>query len=439
VSGTGQPALAAPRDVTVVGGGMITADLLLPCLYHLQRTGGVGRLAVSALTRRTVAGLAADRELARAFPGQGFTAHPPAGAPEDEPFPELYREALRGMPPRQVVVVAVPDPLHHAVVMEALRCGQHVICVKPLALTTAHAREIREAARERGLFVGVEYHKRFDRRSLVARRAYREGRFGSFVFGEATLMEPYSYRRSNFQSWFTTDATDPFTYIGCHYVDLVSFITGLSPVEVSLQGVTGRFPNGSTGYMWSAARVGWENGALLSVTNGLGYPDDAAGANNQGMLLYCEGNGRSGMIRHDDHDRGVSHSYAEAPSPGAPCFRYVSPDFFRLVPWEGAGLAPVGYGHDSVAALVAAVREVEAAGEACRRAASGGGSQGAGAADCAEALRGRREAVTAIDDRGLLATPGNSESNEAVIQAARQSIREGGRPVRIPGIERPPG
>ena len=96
--------------------------------------------------------------------------------------------------------------------------------------------EIEKLALEKGRFVGVEYHKRFDRRSLVARRSYALGQFGEFVMGEAKLIEPYYYRHSNFQNWFTCDRTDPFTYIGCHYVDLVYFITGLKPVEVSLKG-----------------------------------------------------------------------------------------------------------------------------------------------------------------------------------------------------------
>ena len=76
--------------------------------------------------------------------------------------------------------------------------------------------------------MGVEYHKRFDRRSLDARGLYRQGRFGEFRCGEAKLVEPYYYRHSNFQNWFTKENSDPFTYIGCHYVDLVYFITGLA-------------------------------------------------------------------------------------------------------------------------------------------------------------------------------------------------------------------
>jgi hypothetical protein len=90
-------------------------------------------------------------------------------------------------------------------------------------------------------------HKRFDRRALDARALYRAGRFGRFRCGEAKMIEPYYYRHSNFQNWFTKDHSDPFTYVGCHYVDLVHFITGLRPVEVAVRGREGKFPNGNVG------------------------------------------------------------------------------------------------------------------------------------------------------------------------------------------------
>jgi D-galacturonate reductase len=400
----------------VVGGGMITADLILPSLYHLQRRGLIGDIAVSALSSAPLRALAANPDIKAAFPGQSFTAWPGLDEPIEKTDPSLFMEVLSRMPPRQLAVVAVPDQAHHAVVMEALRFDQHVLCVKPLVLKHAHAVEIARTARERGLFVGVEYHKRFDRRSLLARRDYRMGRFGEFVMGEARLIEPYSYRSSNFQNWFTCGTTDPFTYIGCHYIDLVYFITGLRPTEVSLAGVRGRFPNGNEGFLWSSGRVRWENGALLSVSNGLGYPDLAAGSNDQGLLMYCEGEGRTGMIRHDDHDRGVGYAYLDAIGPGGSHFNYVSPDFFRLVPWEGEGLRPVGYGYESIEAIVEAVIHVERASEGLAATA---------------ALEARGRACEEIDAKGLLATPANSSINELVVEAARQSILSDGLPVRI--------
>jgi predicted dehydrogenase len=287
---------AAPIDLLIVGGGMITADLILPSVYHLQRTGRVGRVLISARTSEPLRRLRAHQELARAFPGSTFDAYPSLSTPPDVPYPDLYREVMASLAPRQMVVVAVPDALHYAVVREALTREQHVLCVKPLVLRRAEAMDIASLARDRGLFVGVEYHKRFDRRALVARRAYREGRFGEFVMGEARLYEPYYYRHSNFQTWFTCEATDPFTYVGCHYVDLVSFITGLRPTNVSVDGVRRAFPNGREGYLWSSGRVRYENGAMLTVTAGLGYPDAAAGMNDQGLVMYGEGADATSLI-----------------------------------------------------------------------------------------------------------------------------------------------
>ena len=232
-------------DVTIVGGGMITYDLILPCVYHLQRIGVVDRIAVCALNSPPLKALKESPEIGQAFPGQSFTPHPSLDEPPDKAFPDLYKEVLAGMSPRNAAIVAMPDPLHYAVVMEALKNNQHVLCVKPLVLKYAQAEEIEALAWDKGLFVGVEYHKRFDRRSLMAKRHYAEGHFGEFIMGEAKMIEPYYYRHSNFQSWFTTDKTDPFVYVGCHYVDLVCFITGLKPSAVSVSGVKGRFPNGS--------------------------------------------------------------------------------------------------------------------------------------------------------------------------------------------------
>ncbi len=298
-----------PVDVTIVGGGMITNDLILPSIYHLQRTGVINEIAVCALNTSPLKALKDSAELRAAFPGQDFTAYPGMENPLDAAFPDLFKEVLAKMKPHQAVVVAMPDQLHYSVIMEAFKSRQHVLCVKPLVLKYEQAVEVEKLGKEKGLFCGVEYHKRFDTRALMAKRHYEEGHFGSFVMGEAKMIEPYFYRHSNFQNWFTCDKTDPFVYVGCHYVDLVCFITGLKPVSVSVSGIKGRFPNGNEGYMWANGRVVFENGAILSVTDGLGYPDDGAGSNEQCLSMFFEGDVKSGALKHDDQFRGVCHSY----------------------------------------------------------------------------------------------------------------------------------
>jgi D-galacturonate reductase len=393
-------------EVLIVVGGMITHDQLLPSFYHMQRQDRIGRIAVCASRFSTVRDLSRAETLLRAFPGQSFRAWP---ARDGTPQPELYREAIEALPPRQIVVVAVPDQLHYDVAMAALARDQHVLCVKPLALEYRHAAAIEREARLRGLLVAVEYHKRFDDRSLMARRQYRAGAFGEFRLGSARLFEKWYYRHSNFQNWMTSEHSDAFTYIGCHYVDLVHFITGLLPVAVSVYGVRDRFPNGNEGFLWTDARVVWSNGACLNVQNGLGFPDDAPGTNTQGLMLYCGGDDKGALLEHSDQYRGLKHSYASNPdSPGTTIYAEPSPDYFQYVDFGGEGLTPVGYGYRSVEYIVSSIIHLESVPE-----------------------ERRGELLDEFDRVGIMATPGNSGYNERVIEAGRRSILNGGVQVEI--------
>jgi len=395
------------KPVLVIGGGMITHDQILPALYKMQRDGQLGDITICAQHAKTVQNLAAAPAIVKAFPGQSFKAYPEvfAGGPQ----PDLYKAVLTELPERSVVVIALPDQLHFPATMEALRNNQHVICVKPLVLTARESIEIEKEARARGLFVGVEYHKRFDDRAHKARQFYRDGRLGEFQLGTARLMEKWYYRESNFQNWCTVENTDCFTYIGCHYVDLVHFITGLLPVAVSNYGIVDTYPNGNKGYLWCDTRVRWNNGAVLNVQTTLCYPNEGPGPNTQGMTLYC-GGGTGAMLDHSDQYRGLGYTFSKkSDAPGATFYTEPSPDYFQYNDLGGPGLEPVGYGVRSVEYLVKTAYRVDAAGD----------------------LAARQAALAEIDAKGILATPANSRYNELVVEAGRLSILNGGREAVI--------
>jgi len=396
-------------EVAVVGAGMIVHDQLLPSLYQLQRLGRIGQITVCGTRRHSVEALARAAGIVKAFPGHSFRAYPNSGDP-DASQPDLFRKVVQAMPPGQIVVAAVPDQLHFDVIMTALRHNQHVCTVKPLVLRHEQALEIEREAFARGLVVGIEYHKRFDDRSLMARRKYREGWFGDFRLGTARLFEKWYYRHSNFQNWMTAENSDAFTYIGCHYVDLVHFITGLLPAAVSVFGIRDRFPNGKEGYLWTDARVIWSNGACLNVQNGLGFPDAAPGTNTQGMMLYCSGKDTGALIEHHDQFRGLKYSYAREPSgDGSTIYAEPSPDYFQYLDMGGPGLVPAGYGYRSVEHII-------------------GNCIRAGAMDSRE---DRQKLLREINAAGIMATPANSAYNELVLEAGRESILNGGHEVKI--------
>lgn len=384
--------------VLIVGGGMITHDQLLPSLLHLRKTGVVSDVAVVASRFATV------EKLRVAFAGRPFATFP---TEDGEAQPELYKRLIAEMPPGNLAVIALPDPLHFDAVMTAIACGQHVLCVKPLVMTVRESVAIEEAARQRQVVVGVEYHKRFDDRSLMARRRYRAGMFGEFRLGSASLMEKWYYRHSNFQRWMTVEHSDAFTYIGCHYVDLTHFITGLLPVAVSVYGLRDRFPNGGEGFLWTDARVIWSNGACLNVQNSLGYPEDGPGSNMQHLALYCSAGDAGAMLRHSDQYRGLEYAYVRKPEgSGATMYAEPSPDYFQLLDLGEADPTPVGYGFRSVEYIV---RQAIAC----------------------EAAEDRGAFLRRLDEAGIMATPANSRFNEAVVEAGRESILHGGREVAI--------
>lgn len=384
--------------VLVVGGGMIVHDQILPSLLHLKNAGAIDDVAVVASRFATV------QRLREAFPGRPFATFPHR---DGDAQPELYKRLIANLPAGNIVVVALPDQLHFDAVMTAIERRQHVLCVKPLVLTTRESIAIEEAARAQNVVVAVEYHKRFDDRSLMARKRYRAGMFGEFKLGSASLMEKWYYRHSNFQNWMTTENSDAFTYIGCHYVDLVHFITGLLPSSVSVYGMKDRFPNGAEGYLWTDARLLWNNGACLNVQNSLSYPEDGPGSNMQHLALYCSSGNKGAMIRHSDQYRGIEYAYATKPdTPGATAYAEPSADYYQLIDLGEEQPMPVGYGHRSIEYIVRQCVACEAA---------------------TDKLAFLRD----LDERGILATPANSRYNEAVVEAGRESILNGGREVAV--------
>ena len=399
-------------QVCIVGGGMITQVQILPSIYQLQRLGIVGEISICALNSAPLNVLARDEALRKAFADPSFTAYPSLDTDPERKFPDLYREVIETMPKDGIVVVAVPDPVHYEVIQTALACDQHVCCVKPLVLEHSQAVEIEKIAYEKGLVVGVEYHKRLDDRALMARQLYREGKFGEFKIGHAEMNGPYYYRHSNFQNWFTKENSDMFTYVGCHYVDQVHFITGLLPKAVSVYGIEDTYPNGRAGYLWTDARVIWENDACLNVTNVMGYPDDGPGGNFQGIRMYCRGDDKSGMLVHNDQNRGIQHCYVEkGGEPGDTFYSEPSPDYFKFVNLGGEGLTPVGYGYRSIELIIKNICK-------CRNAEQND-------------VSGRQKLIEQFDDEGIMATPANSSYNELVVEAGRLSILNGGREVEI--------
>lgn len=128
-----------------------------------------------------------------------------------------------------LVDVCAPSRTHEEVAVAAARSGKHVLCEKPLALTTAGARKMLEEAERNGVKHMVTFNYRFVPAVRLARRLVEEGRLGKV----------YHFRGSFYQDWLV-DPESPMTWrlrreeagsgalgdLGAHVVDLARYLVG---------------------------------------------------------------------------------------------------------------------------------------------------------------------------------------------------------------------
>jgi 1,5-anhydro-D-fructose reductase (1,5-anhydro-D-mannitol-forming) len=145
----------------------------------------------------------------------------------------LDYEALSMHPEVDAVVVATSNELHHEVAAQALRAGRHVLCEKPMALSSAQARSLNELAdsADRMLFVG--YQMRF-LDVLTDMRA----RIGAGAVGrplDIRMQRQSQHAAATVQPWrrdLARAGAGVLADVAMHLIDLVSFLTALDTISV---------------------------------------------------------------------------------------------------------------------------------------------------------------------------------------------------------------
>jgi hypothetical protein len=326
--------------------------------------------------------------------------------------PDFYRAMYGALPAGSVVMIAVPDALHEALIVEALERGFHVVTVKSLCTTYHGTLRIRDLARDKGLFVGIDFHKRWDHRAQIAREHWRKGYYGVPRAARATMIEADCYIREGtpFDRHFGPGSSDPATYVGCHYVDQFGWFTGLRPRQVVVNGVLGKFESGCPCYSWAATQLTYD-GCVLQLINGLQHAGDHRGRNHQGLEIwgYNPADCRGTYFSHLDNLRGMDYVFRRDHNPGK--VTDGGSDYVGFLPRTdgGAGQEMVGYGWRAIEALVKTAIRVQAAGD----------------------LPARQRLLAEIDAADLIPTPANTAYLGLVYEAMRSSIREDGLAVVI--------
>jgi len=131
----------------------------------------------------------------------------------------------------QVVSIATPNSSHYAICKAALKAGLHVICEKPLALTTAESAElVAAAAAHPHLVCAVCYNVRFYPLALHARALVRRGEVGDILHLHGSYQQDWLLYPTDFNWRVSAEEGGDLRAVGdvgTHWLDLVAFISGL--------------------------------------------------------------------------------------------------------------------------------------------------------------------------------------------------------------------
>jgi predicted dehydrogenase len=142
-----------------------------------------------------------------------------------ETFDELLRD-----PRIHVVHLATPNHQHYEQCRKALAAGKHVICEKPLALSSVHTAELVRLAREADRVAAVCFNVRFYPLCMEVRQRIATGRLGQIYHVTGSYVQDWLLNDTDFNWRVLGDqggALRAMADIGTHWLDLLTHLTNL--------------------------------------------------------------------------------------------------------------------------------------------------------------------------------------------------------------------
>ena len=225
------------HDVLIIGSGMYVLgkddqDLgtILPTVIQEQEKGNIGKIRV--VSSRVSSAKSGEKKLELINKKLGLQANVEFFPKENDNSQEYLEIAKKYE--NQVAIVCVPDHLHFEVTNNLLDLSIPTQVVKPFTTNLEEAKRLTQKAKEKKVWGGVEFHKRFDEANLLLKNNLNSGKIGDPLY----FVIEYSQRKTIpldvFKSWAAK--TNIFQYLGVHYVDLIYFITEAKPLRVNASG-----------------------------------------------------------------------------------------------------------------------------------------------------------------------------------------------------------
>ncbi|WP_227394627.1 Gfo/Idh/MocA family protein [Jeotgalibacillus aurantiacus] len=118
------------------------------------------------------------------------------------------------------VTICTPNKFHADIAIAALQAGKHVLCEKPMAMSTEECEAMIKAADEAGKILMIAYHYRHTKEARAAKRFIDGGEIGRPLVSRAQAI-----RRRKVPGWGVFTNKDlqgggSLIDFGCHFLDL---------------------------------------------------------------------------------------------------------------------------------------------------------------------------------------------------------------------------
>ena len=151
-------------------------------------------------------------------------------------FTADWRETIERDDVDLVCITAPPKP-HHDVTLAALAKGKHVLCEKPMAMTTAEASEMTRAANDAGVLALIDHELRFLPGRQHAYRMIRDGAIGKIRHAKCHFQAPHRGDPSIPWNWWSDEEQGggALGAIGSHIIDSFHWFLGTNIESVFCQ------------------------------------------------------------------------------------------------------------------------------------------------------------------------------------------------------------
>jgi predicted dehydrogenase len=161
------------------------------------------------------------------------------GVPESGIYDYKNFDSIKDNPDIDIVYVCLPVSMHAEYTIRAAKAGKHVLCEKPMALSSAECESMIAACKQAGKKLMIGYRCHFEPHNLEARRIARAGEIGKLRY----FRSEHGFTQGNPNSWRLKKAMSgggSMMDIGIYALQAARYMTGEEPVSVYAHETTDR-------------------------------------------------------------------------------------------------------------------------------------------------------------------------------------------------------